>query len=157
MRSLRKPAYQWLPAWEIWLESPTAFVGHVYADDEGAAIATAIEEHRIGAADQKRLVAKHSGRVPPGRRHFPQPWSVDDRRDCYIVRDHHGTALAYVHFRRGAGPRSALHLLTRDEARHIAADIAKLPELLSEENKKTPRVPLGGGFPEANCQSSHDL
>jgi hypothetical protein len=128
LRSPKKPAYQRLPAWEIWLQSPTEFVGQVYAEDQAAAIATAIEEHRIGAADQKRLVAQHSGRV--GRRHFPQPWSVDDRRDCYIVRDHHGTALAYVHFRRGAGRRSASHLLTRDEARHIAVNIAKLPELL---------------------------
>jgi hypothetical protein len=35
-------------------------------------------------------------------RRFPPPWSVEEPdkldRQCFIVRDHNGQALAYVHF-----------------------------------------------------------
>jgi hypothetical protein len=42
-------------------------------------------------------------------------------QDCYIVRDANGHALAYVYFEDEPGRRSAAHLMTRDEARRIAA------------------------------------
>jgi HEPN domain-containing protein len=65
-------------------------------------------------------------------RRFPPPWSVEEAdskldRRCFIVRDDNGQALAYVYFEEEAGRRAAANLFTRDEARRIAAHIAKRP------------------------------
>jgi len=60
-------------------------------------------------------------------RRFPPPWSVEEQADCFVVRDHSRQAMAYVYFEEEPGRRSAAKLLTCDEARRIAANIAKLP------------------------------
>ena len=49
---------------------------------------------------------------------------------CFIIRDANGLAVAYVYYEEEAGRRTAANLMTKDEARRIAANIARLPELL---------------------------
>jgi hypothetical protein len=65
----------------------------------------------------------------PARR-FPPPWSVEEQAACFVVTDGAGQKLAYVYYEDEPGRRSATKLLTKDEARRIAANFAKLPDLL---------------------------
>ena len=64
-------------------------------------------------------------------RHFPPPSIADETEACFfVVKDRSGTAVAYVYFEEEPGRRAAANLMTKDEARRIAANIAKLPTLL---------------------------
>jgi hypothetical protein len=75
--------------------------------------------------------------LPPRR--FPPPWSVAELNDaCFVVRDHNGQQLAYVYYEEELGRRSAAKLLSKDEARRIAVNLAKLPDIACMGRRAVP-------------------
>jgi hypothetical protein len=67
---------------------------------------------------------------------LPAPWTTDDNGACCIVREANGLVVAYVHCEEEPGRCTAANLMTKDEARRIAANIAKLPGLLGRPARK---------------------
>jgi hypothetical protein len=73
-------------------------------------------------------------------RRFPPHWSAEEPdpkldRQCYIIRDANGQALACVYFEKEPDRRSAAHLLTRDEARrNMESSHERALQRLSDRN-----------------------
>ena len=72
---------------------------------------------------------------PPERRRFRPPWKVEEHSESFIVTDADEQPLAYVYFSEEPVRRTSTKRLTKDEARRIAANIAKLPELIALEKR----------------------
>jgi hypothetical protein len=65
-------------------------------------------------------------------RRFPAPWTVEALDGGFKIVDANGQVLAYVYGLDDSRDARIANSLTRDEARRIASNIAKLPDLLGK-------------------------
>ena len=61
-------------------------------------------------------------------RRFPAPWYADKTPGGYVVRDANKKALAYIYSRETDAEAMQAKVLTTEEARRVAANIARLPD-----------------------------
>jgi hypothetical protein len=67
-------------------------------------------------------------------RRFPAPWTAEQMPGAFVVKDANGQTLAYCYGREKRADADIAKTLTMDEARRIAANIAKLPSLLESKS-----------------------
>jgi hypothetical protein len=65
-------------------------------------------------------------------RRFLPPWRADKIPGGYVVRDANGQALVYIYPRDSEAEAMQAKVLTKDEARRIAINVAHLPQLLGK-------------------------
>ncbi|MEQ8822966.1 MAG: hypothetical protein RIC14_01185 [Filomicrobium sp.] len=63
-------------------------------------------------------------------RRFPPPWTAEQKRESFIVKDATGLPICYLYYEDLDERRWHTNRLTSDEARRIANGIARLPLLL---------------------------
>jgi hypothetical protein len=76
----------------------------------------------------QRATSENGRRITP----LPRTLARDKIAGGYVVRDANGQALAYLYSRDDPTEALQAKMLTKDEARRFAVNIARLPELLGK-------------------------
>jgi hypothetical protein len=99
---------------------------------------TAIEAMNRAIEDEERSQAPGPCAASDGvnemTRRLPPPWRAEKFSGGYVVRDANGFAVAYVYGRSTEDEAITAKQMTMDEARRVASNIAKLPEMLKRGN-----------------------
>src|SRR5262249_4041370 len=98
-------------------------VDQVRADHQPPDRADARPHRARQAACRRRRGDRMTRRLPP-------PWHADQFSGGYVVRGANGSAVAYVYGRSTEAEALEAKQMTMDEARRVASNIAKLPDML---------------------------
>jgi hypothetical protein len=63
---------------------------------------------------------------------FRQPWKLVEHDESFAIVDAGNTVLALIYHEDEPGRRSNMRRLSREDARRLASQVVKLPELLEE-------------------------
>jgi hypothetical protein len=68
-------------------------------------------------------------------RRFPPSWTVIEHAESFWVQDAGGQTVGWFYFRDNPETARQAKVLTRDEARRMAVNFARLPELLGKPDR----------------------
>lgn len=81
----------------------------------------------------------------PAPARLPAPWRVEDTGAAFKVVDANRVGLGWFYYGDGAAEAVSAGRLSRDQARRLAVNFARLPELLRQpETQKAPPDRSGG-------------
>jgi hypothetical protein len=89
-----------------------------------------------GHAGEVEAVPRPAASPSMTSRRFPAPSRADKIPGGYVVRDANGQALAHIYSRDNESEARQAKMLTKDEARRIAINVARLPELLGKGDRE---------------------
>jgi hypothetical protein len=92
--------------------------------------------------------------MPDGSRRFPPPWRADKIPGGYVVRDANAQAIAYLYPRENEAEARQAKVLTSDEARRIAINIARLRSCSGRVSATSSRVEAEHGDRHGSAQGS---
>jgi hypothetical protein len=75
------------------------------------------------------------------RRTFPPPWTVHEADEAWRVEDANGFAIVWFCWGRETTSGTWPDRMTKDEARRMAVNFAKLPGLLRKRESLSPENP----------------